>query len=192
MLELLDTGQPAGRRRATAIRTSSAADSASASASRARSRSSPRFIVADEPVSALDVSIQAQIVNLLQDLKQRLGLTMLFISHDLRVVEHLSDRVAIMYLGRIVELATREAIYRIAAPSLHSGAPARPCPCPTRATGRERTPLRGDVPSPVDPPPGCAFHPRCPWVQDVCRTVTPPLVGGPSGHAVACHVFPGE
>jgi peptide/nickel transport system ATP-binding protein len=151
----------------------------------------PRFVVADEAVSALDVSIQAQIVNLLQDLKQRLGLTMLFISHDLRVVEHLSDRVAIMYLGRIVELATREAIYRSPRhPYTRALLSAVPVPDPRHRP--ERTPIRGDVPSPVDPPPGCAFHPRCPWVQDVCRTVTPRLVGGPSGHAVACHVFPAD
>src|SRR5262249_13495532 len=151
----------------------------------------PRFIVADEAVSALDVSIQAQILNLLHDLKQRLGLTLLFISHDLRVVEHLSDRVAIMYLGRIVEIGSRAEVY---------GDPRHPyarallaaVPVPDPKQRGERAPLEDDVPSPLSPPPGCAFHPRCPYVQDVCRRVTPPLEAGQSGRAVACHVFPAD
>jgi oligopeptide/dipeptide ABC transporter ATP-binding protein len=151
----------------------------------------PRFIVADEAVSALDVSIQAQILNLLQELKQRLGLTLLFISHDLRVVEHLSDRVAIMYLGRIVEIGPRDLVYGDPHhPYTKALLSAVPVPDPRRR-GQPPT-LRGDVPSPMDPPPGCAFHPRCPYVQDVCRTVIPPLEAGRTPRAVACHVFPAE
>jgi peptide/nickel transport system ATP-binding protein len=151
----------------------------------------PRFIVADEAVSALDVSIQAQILNLLHDLKQRLGLTLLFISHDLRVVEHLSDRVAIMYLGRIVEVGSREEVYGDPRhPYTRALLAAVPVPDPTRRG--ERAPLEDDVPSPLSPPPGCAFHPRCPYLQDVCRRVTPPLEAGGSGRAVACHVFPAD
>jgi oligopeptide transport system ATP-binding protein len=149
----------------------------------------PRFLVLDEPVSALDVSIQAQIINLLQDLQEQLHLTYLFIAHDLRVVEHISRRVAIMYLGKIVELGTSEEIYAnprhpytrallSAVPSLDPGAKS------------ERMRLPGELPSPVDPPPGCSFHPRCPFAKDVCRKVTPPLETGAGGHAVACHVFP--
>jgi peptide/nickel transport system ATP-binding protein len=151
----------------------------------------PRFIVADEAVSALDVSIQAQIINLLQDLKRDLGLTMLFISHDLRVVEHVSDRVAIMYLGRVVELAPGETIYR--APR-HPYTQALLAAVPGTEPGRPRraATLGGDVPSPVAPPSGCAFHPRCPHAIDVCRRVTPPLETGHDGHAVACHVFPAD
>ncbi|HTW88992.1 MAG TPA: oligopeptide/dipeptide ABC transporter ATP-binding protein [Candidatus Binataceae bacterium] len=149
----------------------------------------PRFLVLDEPVSALDVSIQAQIVNLLQDLQERLHLTYLFIAHDLRVVEHISQRVAIMYLGKIVELASREEIY------LHPHHPytrALLSAVPTiDAAGRpERIKLPGEMPSPLDPPSGCSFHPRCPYAKDICRTVEPRLETGRGGHAVACHVFP--
>ena len=151
----------------------------------------PRFIVADEAVSALDVSIQAQILNLLQDLQQRLGLTLLFIAHDLRVVEHMSDRVAIMYLGRIVECGPREEIYRNPRhPYTRTLLSAVPVPDPRRR--KQRMALGGDVPSPVNPPPGCAFHPRCGHALAVCRRETPPLETGRSGHAVACHVFPAE
>ncbi len=149
----------------------------------------PRFVVADEAVSALDVSIQAQILNLLQDLKRRLGLTLLFISHDLRVVEHLSDRVAIMYLGKIVEIGSRDEIYGDPRhPYTRALLSAVPVPDPRRRV--DRPALRGDVPSPLAPPPGCAFHPRCPFVEEVCRRETPPLEAGPTGRAVACHVFP--
>ncbi|MGC1676018.1 MAG: oligopeptide/dipeptide ABC transporter ATP-binding protein [Candidatus Binataceae bacterium] len=149
----------------------------------------PRFIVLDEPVSALDVSIQAQIINLLQDLQERLHLTYLFVAHDLRVVEHISRRVAIMYLGKIVELATREEIY---ANPRHPYTRALLSAIPTvDPAGRpERIKLPGEMPSPVNPPSGCAFHPRCPYAKDVCTTVEPALITGRGGHAVACHVFP--
>jgi peptide/nickel transport system ATP-binding protein/oligopeptide transport system ATP-binding protein len=155
----------------------------------------PRFIVADEAVSALDVSVQAQILNLLQDLRERLGLTMLFIAHDLRVVEHLCDRVAIMYLGRIVEIAPRDEIYRNARhPYTRALLSAVPVPDPRQRSERmaQRMVMRGEVPSPVDPPSGCAFHPRCPHALEVCRQATPALEFGRGGHAVACHVFPAE
>ena len=154
-----------------------------------------RFIVADEPVSALDVSIQAQILNLLQDLRQRLGLTMLFVSHDLRIIEHVSDRVAVMYLGRIVEAGAREQIYSGARhPYTRALLTAVPIADPRHRAERaeRRTMLTGDMPSPIDPPSGCAFHPRGPHAEDVCRRVVPPLVAGRGGHAVACHVFPVE
>jgi len=149
----------------------------------------PRFLVLDEPVSALDVSIQAQIINLLQDLQERLNLTYLFIAHDLRVVEHISRRVAIMYLGKLVEVASRDDIY------LHPHHPytrALLSAVPTiDVAGRpDRIKLPGEVPSPLNPPSGCSFHPRCPYAKDVCRTVEPRLEAGRGGHAVACHVFP--
>jgi len=149
----------------------------------------PRFLVLDEPVSALDVSIQAQIINLLQDLQDELRLTYLFIAHDLRVVEHISRRVAIMYLGKIVELAEREEIY--AAPRHpYTRALLSAIPAIDAAARPERIKLPGEVPSPLDPPPGCGFHPRCPYAKDICKTVTPALVAGKNRHAVACHVFP--
>ena len=151
----------------------------------------PRFIVADEAVSALDVSVQAQILNLLHDLQRQLGLTLLFIAHDLRVVEHMSDRVAIMYLGRIVECGPREEIYRNPRhPYTRTLLSAVPVPDPRRR--KQRMVLGGDLPSPVRPPPGCAFHPRCGHALDVCRRDIPPLETGRGGHAVACHVFPAE
>jgi oligopeptide transport system ATP-binding protein len=149
----------------------------------------PRFLVLDEPVSALDVSIQAQIINLLQDLQEQLKLTYLFIAHDLRVVEHISNRVAIMYLGKIVEIASRDEIY---ANPRHPYTRALLSAIPTvSATPKpERVKLPGEVPSPVNPPSGCSFHPRCAYAKDICRTMEPPLERGHSGHAVACHVFP--
>jgi oligopeptide transport system ATP-binding protein len=149
----------------------------------------PRFLVLDEPVSALDVSIQAQIINLLQDLQEQLKLTYLFIAHDLRVVEHISSRVAIMYLGKIVELASRDEIY--ANPRHpYTRALLSAIPSVNAASKSERVKLPGEVPSPVNPPSGCAFHPRCPYAKDICRSIEPPLEKGTGGHAVACHVFP--
>ncbi len=149
----------------------------------------PRFLVLDEPVSALDVSIQAQIINLLQDLQERLKLTYLFIAHDLRVVEHISTRVAIMYLGKIVEVASRDEIY--ANPRHpYTRALLSAIPSIDPAAKAERIKLPGEMPSPVSPPPGCSFHPRCPYAKDICRSVEPPLEVGRGGHKVACHVFP--
>jgi oligopeptide/dipeptide ABC transporter ATP-binding protein len=153
----------------------------------------PRFVVADEAVSALDVSIQAQILNLLADLRHRLGLTMLFVAHDLRIIEHVSDRVAIMYLGRIVEMAPRATIYtQPRHPYTRALLSAVPVPDPRQRSTRmaQRAAMTGEVASPVRPPAGCAFHPRCPHAEDVCRRVPPSLVAGGGGHAVACHVFP--
>jgi oligopeptide/dipeptide ABC transporter ATP-binding protein len=149
----------------------------------------PKFVVADEAVSALDVSIQAQILNLLQDLQRRLSLTLLFISHDLRVVEHLADRVAIMYLGRIVEEGARAAVYGSPRhPYTQALLSAVPVPDPTRTPKRQH--LAGEPPSPVSPPPGCAFHPRCPFAEERCRREAPPLERARDGRAVACWVFP--
>jgi len=149
----------------------------------------PRFLVLDEPVSALDVSIQAQIINLLQDLQEKLKLTYLFIAHDLRVVEHISNRVAIMYLGKIVEIASRDEIYLN---PRHPYTRALLSAIPTFDTAHkpERIKLPGEMPSPMNPPAGCAFHPRCPYANDVCSNVEPKLETGRGGHAVACHVFP--
>jgi oligopeptide transport system ATP-binding protein len=148
----------------------------------------PRFIVADEPVSALDVSIQAQIVNLLSDLQGELGLSFLFIAHDLHVVEHVSRRVAVMYLGRIVELATAEQIYENPRhPYTQALLSAAPEPDPS--AGKKRLILEGDVPSPLDPPTGCTFHPRCPIAEKgLCDREVPGLRNLGSGHEVACHL----
>jgi peptide/nickel transport system ATP-binding protein len=155
---------------------------------------SPKLLICDEPVSALDVSVQAQVINLLKDLQAELDLTCVFISHDLGVVEHVSDRVAVMYLGQIVELASAEALYREPrhpyAAALLSAASVTD---PDLARERRRLTIEGDIPSPVDPPSGCRFHPRCPRAQDRCRSEAPLLVPAPSdpGHLTACH-FPIE
>jgi oligopeptide/dipeptide ABC transporter ATP-binding protein len=149
----------------------------------------PRFLVLDEPVSALDVSIQAQIINLLQDLQEQLRLTYFFIAHDLRVVKHISQRVAIMYLGKLVELASCEVIYSNPRHP-YTRALLSAIPQIDASARVERTAPIGEVPSPLNPPAGCGFHPRCPYAQDICRQVEPPLTSGHGGHAVACHVFP--
>lgn len=148
----------------------------------------PELIVADEPVSALDVSIQSQVLNLLVSLQQEFGLTFLFISHDLTVVKYVSDRVAVMYLGRIVEIATSHGIYaRPAHPYTQALLAAVPIPDPRRRV--DLVPLEGDVPNPSRPPPGCAFHTRCPHVRDICRQQAPELepLTGETDHAAACH-----
>ncbi len=148
----------------------------------------PKLIIADEPVSALDVSIQAQIINLLQDLQEQLGLTYVFISHDLSVVRHISSRVGVMYLGRLTEIGTARELY---------GNPLHPytqallsaIPVANPLAKKDRIILQGDVPSPANPPPGCAFSPRCPKVMDVCKTVRPEMTEVTAGHHAACHLY---
>ncbi len=145
----------------------------------------PRFIVADEPVSALDVSVQAQVVNLLQDLQSQFQLTYLFISHGLAVVEHLCTRVGVMYLGKLVEVASSLELY---ANPLHPYTQVllSSIPIPDPALRRNRIPLTGDVPTPINPPAGCRFHPRCPYAKEECRTTEPPLREITPGHQAAC------
>ncbi|SEM84050.1 oligopeptide transport system ATP-binding protein [Loktanella fryxellensis] len=150
----------------------------------------PKFIVCDEPIAALDVSIQAQVVNLLEDLQEKYGLTYLFISHDLSMVRHIATRIAVMYLGRIVELAPRDALFGDPLhPYTRALLSAVPEPDPTRARARDRIVLQGDVPSPANPPKGCNFCTRCPAVMDVCKQVEPTYQQVQPGRFVACHLY---
>jgi peptide/nickel transport system ATP-binding protein len=148
----------------------------------------PSFIVCDEPVSALDVSIQGQIINLLEDLKRELGLTYLFIAHDLAVVRHISDRVMVMYLGRLMEVAGRDALY---AQPLHPYTKAlldaAPVPDPVAERARQPRALKGELPSPLNPPKGCVFHTRCPLASEICWTVVPEVREVLPNQRVACH-----
>ena len=148
----------------------------------------PKIIIADEPVSALDVSIQAQIINLFQDLQTELGLTYIFISHDLSVVRHISNRVGVMYLGRLAEIGDAESLYENPRHP-YTQALLSAIPTTNALARRERVILTGDVPSPANPPQGCAFSPRCPRAMDVCRSVRPELIDQDGGHAVACHLY---
>jgi oligopeptide transport system ATP-binding protein len=150
----------------------------------------PSLIVCDEPVSALDVSIQAQVVNVFMELQRRLGLTFIFIAHDLAVVRHISDRIAVMYLGRIVEVATRDELYKNPkhpyTVALLSAVPVADVEAESR---RERVIVKGEVPSPLNPPSGCRFHPRCPKAMDKCKTDVPELLDQGGGRVVACHLY---
>jgi oligopeptide/dipeptide ABC transporter ATP-binding protein len=148
----------------------------------------PRLIVLDEPVSALDVSVQAQIINLLDDLQDSFGLTYMFVAHDLSVVRHVSDRIAVMYLGKLMEVSPAEELYtKPIHPYTVALLAAVPIPDPKENRARERVVVAGEPPNPIDPPSGCVFHPRCPHATDLCRTVEPPLVEYPNGHLAACH-----
>ncbi len=148
----------------------------------------PRLIVLDEPVSALDVSVQAQIINLLDDLQDDFGLTYLFVAHDLSVVRHVSDRIAVMYLGKLMEISPAEELYtKPIHPYTGALLAAIPIPDPRENRRRERVVVSGEPPNPINPPSGCVFHPRCPRATDICSQVEPPLTRYPSGHLAACH-----
>jgi len=148
----------------------------------------PKLIVLDEPVSALDVSVQAQIINLLDDLQDDFGLTYLFVAHDLSVVRHVSDRIAVMYLGKLMEVSPAEELHdKPIHPYTHALLSAVPIPDPKENRARERIVVSGEPPNPIDPPSGCVFHPRCPRATQICRDVEPPLARYPGGHLAACH-----
>ncbi|MDO5018127.1 MAG: ABC transporter ATP-binding protein [Lagierella massiliensis] len=152
----------------------------------------PEFIVCDEPISALDVSIQAQIVNMLQDMQNELGLTYLFIAHDLSVVKHISDRIGVMYLGKMVELVDAHRLYENPLhPYTESLLSAIPVPDPKLTRSLKRIKLEGEIPSPIDPPKGCRFHERCPYALDICRSVEPEFKEVEEGHYVSCHNIKG-
>ena len=148
----------------------------------------PKLIVLDEPVSALDVSVQAQIINLLDDLQGEFGLTYLFVAHDLSVVRHVSDRIAVMYLGKLMEVSPAEELHnKPIHPYTNALLSAVPIPDPRENRRRERIVVSGEPPNPIDPPSGCVFHPRCPRATQICREVEPPLARYPGGHLAACH-----
>ena len=150
----------------------------------------PSFIICDEPVSALDVSIQAQIINLMEELQEQLGLTYLFVAHDLAVVQHISTRIAVMYLGKIVEIAPRRELYRTPKhPYTQALLEAVPVANPALEAERDHKIIEGEVPSPMNPPSGCSFHPRCPMAKPECAQTTPALKEIAPGHSVACHLF---
>jgi oligopeptide/dipeptide ABC transporter ATP-binding protein len=148
----------------------------------------PKLILLDEPVSALDVSIQAQVINLLDDLQDGLGLSYVFVAHDLSVVRHVSDRIAVMYLGKLVEVSPGEELYvKPIHPYTQALLGAVPIPDPKENRARTRPIVKGEPPNPISPPPGCRFHPRCPHATEICRTVEPPLTEYANGHTAACH-----